>query len=330
MATITQRGDGWRAEVRRKGHRPASKTFTTKAQAEAWAIQKEAELLGHGTATDGSHTLLDALTRYRRDVSPTKKGKRWEEVRIDKLAREIKFVGKRLDDVTPDDIGMWRDQRLKQVSAGSVLRELTLLSGVFSVARKEWRWCRANPVRDAGKPKKPRHRRRRISDTEIKTLLDAAHYDPGRPPSTLTQEILVMMLLAIETGMRSSELLRLRWPTVYLQKRFAHLPDSKNDDSRDVPLSTEAVRLLKLMEGLHAGPEVFAVDAQSRDALFRALRDSTAIQNLKFHDSRHEAISRLAQKLHVLDLAKMVGVRNPKTLMIYYDRDASEVASLLG
>jgi integrase len=334
MATYTQRGDSWRVEVRRRGHKSIRRTFDTKAQGEQWALETEAELLGKGTASDGSYTLRDAFIRYALDVTPKKKGARWEALRLEKMARELDFIGKRLNDITSDDVGRWRDQRLKTkyrgklVGRGSVLREMVVLSGVFNVARKEWKWCRQNPVRDAAKPKKPKHRRRRVSEAEIDALKATIGYDATQPPARLIDEILVMFLLAIETAMRSGELLRLRWPTVYLKKRYAHLPDSKNDDARDVPLSREAVRLLELMEDLHA-PEVFAVDNATRDAEWRKYRDKAGIVDLTFHDSRHEAISRLAQKLHVLDLAKMVGVRNPKTLMIYYDREAAEVAKLL-
>jgi len=74
---------------------------------------------------------------------------------------------------------------------------------------------------------------------------------------------------------------------------------------------------------------VFTVNLANADALFRRVRDRLGIENLHFHDTRHEATTRLARKLDVLDLARMTGHRDPRSLMVYYNATASEVAGRL-
>jgi integrase len=126
--------------------------------------------------------------------------------------------------------------------------------------------------------------------------------------------------------MRAGEIMRLRPNDINIEKRFARLPMTKNGTSRDVPLSSEAIRLI---EALPKSDPIFGLDSAILDALWRKLRDRAAVSDLRFHDSRHEAITRLARKLDVLDLARMVGHRDLKMLMIYYNATAEELAKRL-
>ena len=323
MATLRKRGSAWRAEVYRKGIRD-SRSFDTKAEARAWAQQREDEL-DEGYTTTGK-TLRHAFVRYAADVSETREGGRWEQIRLKAMARDMSFVDRPIEAVTPDDIGQWRDARLKKVKPGSVLRDMGLLMSVFERARKEWRWIRANPLVDVSKPPRPKHRTRRISEDEAGRVILALGYLGGKPQN-VSQRIAVAFLLALETAMRSSEILGLTWPHVHLKARFLHVVKSKNGDERDVPLTREAVRLLKLLDPY--GETVFEVDAGSRDTMFRDAVKRAKITGLTFHDSRHEACTRLARKIGVLDLAKMIGHRDLKSLGIYYNPTASEIASRL-
>lgn len=121
------------------------------------------------------------------------------------------------------------------------------------------------------------------------------------------------------------EILGLKWKTISLDKRFLKIVDSKNSDSREVPLSSRAIELLRELEG----DQVFTVTPETLSTLFRRACNDLEIEGLTFHDSRHEAVSRLARKLDVLSLAKMIGHRDVKNLMIYYNPTASELADLL-
>lgn len=129
--------------------------------------------------------------------------------------------------------------------------------------------------------------------------------------------------------MRDSEMLGLRWADVHLKEQYVTLPRTKNGDQRDVPLSKRAVALLESMKGVDK-VTVFTVTSASRDALFRKARDACKVQGLHFHDSRATALTRLSRKLDVLELARMVGHRDLKSLMVYYRKSATDIAKGLG
>ena len=331
MASFRKRNGGWRAEVAKRGIRD-SQTFPTKAQAQAWATQREAEILagvpGHVTGVDS--TLSDALMRYKREVSPTKAGQRWEEIRLDKLNNELPFVGLRIGEVTVDQIAEWRDARLKSLKAPSVRREMTLLSSVFEIAKREWRWCTANPVREVKRPGNGRPRDRRVLADEEQRLLTRFGYIEGQAPVTLLQELAYALLIALETAMRQGEILSLTKKNTHLAQRYVRLEQTKNGDSRNVPLSKRAVELLAvLVEAAGSGSELFKISSGTADAMLRRISDELGIVDLRFHDTRHEATTRLARKLDVLDLARMTGHRDPRSLMVYYNATATEVAGRL-
>ncbi len=331
MATYRKRSGGWRVEVAKKGVRDSG-TFSTKAEAVAWATQREAEILaGVGSPKGASNsTLKEALEKYKLEVSPSKVGQRWEEIRLDKLVNELEFVGERIVDVGAEQISAWRDLRLKSVATSTVRREMTLLSSVFEQARREWRWIKSNPVREVKRPKNRPPRDRRISAAEEKKILDGLGYVDGEAPASKMQELGYAFLIALETAMRQGEILGLSPGRVNLKGRYVELTHTKNGDARKVPLSSRAVELLQVMvEAAGDRQDLFTLSSKSADVLFRKVRDRQKISGLTFHDTRHEATTRLARKLDVLDLARMTGHRDPRSLMIYYNATATEVASRL-
>ena len=145
-----------------------------------------------------------------------------------------------LSELKPHHITRFREDRLKEVSAGTVLKDLGLLSAVINTGRTEWgleNVIRTNPVSLISKPKTPRPRDRRLEAGELEKLLSACTSpNPWFRP---------LVLFAIEKGMRRGEILSLTWENVHLDKRYVHLPDSKNGDSRNVPLSPQALELLR-------------------------------------------------------------------------------------
>lgn len=234
-----------------------------------------------------------------------------------------------MSDVSSDDIAGFRHQRLKSVKASSVNRELNLLSAIFSIAVQEWKWVDHNPVKEISRPKNPRPRDRRISDKEIEQLLNGFGYSENGPIETKMQHLAVMFLFAIETAMRLSEIISLTTDTTQLKKRYVYLLDTKNGDKRQVPLSSRAVELLekvKPRKGGGKGKRYFVITSESGSSLFRKVRDRCNIKDLTFHDTRHEALTKLSKKLDVLALARMTGHRDPRSLMIYYNETAEELA----
>lgn len=148
------------------------------------------------------------------------------------------------------------------MSAATVNREMNLLACVFEEARREWKWCLTNPLRDVRRPPKPLPRTRVMLDGERDKLSMALGYVEAQPITTVSQQVAVAMLLALGTAMRSSEITTLLWADVYLARRFVPLQETKNGDRRDVPLSTWALDLLRKLEGL-VPDRVFTVDPYS-------------------------------------------------------------------
>lgn len=335
MASFTKRGDAWRVQVKRKGVRKTG-TFDTKAQGRAWAAKVEAEIDAGINGTMGElRTFAQAIDRYVDEVSSKKKGERWERIRAEAVkAGFANIVNKNIGDVTSDDMASFRDQRLKSVQASSVNRELNLLSAIFSIAIQEWKWVSHNPVKEIRRPKNPRARDRRISDKEIEQLLHGFGYSESEQVETKMQHVAVMFLLAIESAMRMGELISLTTDTVHLDRRYVDLLDTKNGDKRQVPLSSRAIELLeKVMpkkgDASGKGKRCFLITTETASSLFRKVRERCGIKDLTFHDTRHEALTRLSKKLDVLPLARMVGHRDPRSLMIYYNETAEELALLL-
>ena len=320
MATFRKLPSGnYRAEVSRQGVR-RSQTFPTKAAAKDWAARQEYLIL-QGDETGGKGTLGDAMERYARERSPGKRGERWEVIRLAKLGRDP-LAKTKMADLDETHISEWRDRRSREVSPASVIREMQLLSVVLTVSAKEWKLIGRNPVADVRKPNKPQPRNRRVLPGELDRLALVAGADLSRA----TARAFHAFCFAIETAMRAGEIVGLTWENVDLSSRVAHLPMTKNGTARDVPLSGEAIRLL---EALPRMDPVFGLTSQQLDILWRKIRDKAAIDGLTFHDSRHEATTRLSKKMDVLPLARVTGHRDLKMLMIYYNETAEELAKLL-
>ena len=128
--------------------------------------------------------------------------------------------------------------------------------------------------------------------------------------------------------MRASEIKGLTWDRVFLSDRYVALLETKNGTKRNVPLSKRAMELIGYLKGIDS-KRVFTVNDASFDTLWRKLRNRCEIDDLHFHDSRHEACTRLARKIEVLDLARMIGHKDLKSLMIYYNATATEIANRL-
>lgn len=326
MASIQKRVRGWFAQVRRAGV-SKSASFSTKAEAVAWATGVEAEILSGKRGEVPDKTFGELLEKYRDEVSPTKRGERWERLRIGLTLRDP-VAAVHLRDFDSRAVAGWRDRRLTQVSAASVHREWNLLSNACTIAVKEWKWLRENPMREVKRPAEPEARDRLATDDEIERLLFALGYDYDARPETVTARVGAVMLFAIETAMRAGEIAGLTWVNVKLEQRYCKIDGGKTSAAkRDVPLSAEAIRIIGQMP--KGSATLFNVTTAQIDALFRKAKARAVIGDLHFHDMRHLAITRLAKKLDVLPLARMVGHRDLRMLMIYYNESAEDMSARL-
>jgi integrase len=325
MATPRKTAQGtWRVQIEVRGVRD-SFTGPTKRDAAEWAARRATEIRTQATARPGSlKTLRDALREYADKVSPTKRGEAKELLRLAAFERQGLPVDRRLSEVTTADLVRWRDSRLAINARGSVLRDMTLLSHVFEVARREWQWIDANPMRDVRRPAEPDHRERVIAGWEIRRMLRALGH--GGPVRSVSQAVAMCFLAALATGMRAGELCGLRWDDV--RADHVRLLVTKNGSARDVPLSPYARRLVARLRGWDAAL-VFGLRSQTLDALFRRARDRAGLAGFSFHDSRHTAATRMARKLDVLDLCKVFGWRGTGQALAYYNPTASQIAGRL-
>lgn len=332
MASIRKRGESWTVEVRRKGIFKSS-TFPTKAQAQAWAVQTEAEILAGKTGSIPNKTFGDLLTHYAENVSVKKRGNRWEQVRIAKIKRDD-IAQVKLCDLSSKHFADWRDNSLKTLAGSSVKRERNLLSNVISIAIKELGWLHDNPLKGVKMPSSPRARDRIFSDDDIEKLLFTLGYDSSATPKTIGARIGCAMLFAIETGMRAGEICALLWRDVHLDKSYLRVSGElvgagKTDSARrDVSLSPEAMRLLKQL-GTDEG-SVFNLTTTQIDSNFRKAKSKALIDDLHFHDTRGTACTRLARKLNILELARMIGHKDLRMLQVYFRDSAEETAKKLG
>ena len=332
MASFRKRRSGrWQAQVRKTGYPTQTKSFSSKAAASRWVRSIEYEMdqgLFMSRNAAETTTISELLDRYLQEYTKHKRGAGPEACRIQALLRHPlakRFIGT----VRGVDIARYRDERLQQVTPGSLRRELTILSQLFEVSRKEWGIYVHNPVRDIKLPPENGARNRRLrrgpngSDSE-ETRLFAACRKCRNP------YLLPIVRLALETAMRQSELVRMRWQHIDLKRRTIFLPVTKNGDSRTVPLSSKAVAVLTtLPRGINGDVFPGVTTEAIKKAFIRATRRA-GIGDLHFHDLRHEATTRLfEQGLNIMEVSSITGHKDLQMLRRYTHLRAEDLAKKL-
>lgn len=324
MASITKRGPyQFQAQIRRKGYPLQNKTFETKKDAEQWARVVESEM-DRGVFVDRSElertTLKELLERYANEITLNKRAYRAELNRIKQLQRHP-LAERSLASLRAVDFSSYRDKRLHSVSPRTVQLELAIFSHMFNIARKEWSLPVTNFVKSITKPSVPPGRERRLEGREEERLLVAAKDGFVRTPF-----LAFCIQLAIETGMRAGEIVSLQWGQIDLANHVIHLRLTKNGDSRTVPLSVAAENLIRsLPRPMHGGRVTTFHDSNGLGSSFRAACVRAGIENLHFHDLRHEAASRLASHMPVATLAKVMGWKTLQMAMRYYNPKPAEL-----
>ncbi|WP_080442204.1 site-specific integrase [Burkholderia ubonensis] len=268
-------------------------------------------------------TLADVLTRYRDTVVPTFKGARPTTYRINTILRHP-MSRCSMTDLTPTVVAAWRDDRLRKVSPGSLLREIAILRSAVRRARNDWgieiQEC---PIGKITKPKDNPSRERRVTPEEESRLYAGCE-------KSRNAYLRPAIEFAIHTAMRQGEIISLRWENVDLNRQTACLPTTKNGKSRTVPLSTRAVEVLQALppdtERVFDGLSIYSV----RHA-FRRLTERQGVHDLHFHDLRHEAISRFVERgLNLIEVASISGHQTLQMLKRYTHLRAEDLAKKLG
>lgn len=310
MAYIRKHGDGWRVEVQRNSQR-TSKKFPTKREAQQWALEQEAQAKA---ISHGWHTFTQAADRYEEEVTPTKKGAKWERSRLESMRQH--FGQTRLGELDAPHIAGWRDARLKTVTASTVVRESNLLKHVLRVARDEWRWMTADPFKGVKMPTENEPRHQRWTWQKIRRVLRA-----GQLSGEKTREAAEAFHIALRTGMRLQEVLAApaRFDKV---RRVVTLDSTKTTGRVQIPAGRIAARLLDRPP--------FTVSPNEASTLFSRLCKRAQVDGLTFHDSRATALTLLSRKVDVMTLAR-ISRHNDLTLLqrVYYRESAEEIAARL-
>ena len=312
----------WRVTSKVNGKR-LTKTVLTKAEGKAWDMTLR---LNPGQKVIPNKTFGELLENYRDKVSVNKPGERWERIRIEKFLKDP-IAKVPIAILSKSNIADWRDRRVKEVSNLSVIREWALLSHALQIAIDEWEWLTINPMKGVKKPIAEAPRDRLITGDEIENLCFALNYDKQSDLKMKTSRVGAAFVFAIETALRTKEICNLRW--VDIDGRVIKVIDSKTRAGiRKVPLSERAQEIVKQCEGLD-DYLVFNITPSQIDSLFRKAKGQNLIKDLHFHDTRHEAITRLSKKLPILALARVIGHKDLKMLLIYYNETAENLAHLL-
>ena len=308
-----------------RGEEPLSKTFRRITDAKQWIEKtKTAIRSGNAVSTEATRTTLhEALDRYLREITPNKKGWRREQDRV-KAWMHNPLAVRFLAQLRGSDFATYRDQRRAEGRAENTIRiELAMISKLYKIAAKDWGMDGLrNPIASVTMPGGSNKRARRLSADEEQTLFEQLHKaNPYMAP---------LALLAIETAMRQGELLALTWADIDAQKRIAYLKDTKNSEPRDVPLSTRAIEIIKaLPRPLDSTAPLFPISQDEVIRTFRKACTDAKIENLKFHDLRHEATSRICDRLPMHEAMRVTGHKTPAMLMRYYHPKAEDLARKL-
>lgn len=323
MASIQKRGPyQWQAVIRRKGHPTQTKTFETKAKAEAWVSVVESEMVRNvfvDRSALESTTLGDLLMRYGKEVSVKNKSHRTEMVTIRRFLRH--HLSKRpLASLRNVDFTNYTNERLDEGAANNSVRlELALLSVMFNTARDNWSIPATNFISHIKIPSPGDARDRRLVDDEEERLLAAARL--SRAPS-----LELCIILAIETGLRSGNIVRLRWEQIDLKNDEIFVGMTKNGSPITVPLSKAAKTALLTYPGLASTGRITRFSGcEGLAAAFGVACRRAGITSMTFHDLRHEAASRIAPYVPTVTLAKLMGWKTISMAMRYYNPKGKEL-----
>jgi integrase len=313
MATIRKRGTKYQVQVRRKGLRSINHSFHTLKDAQTWARHIEVRADRQDLPPDHNQLkslrLADLVVRYLDSITPLKRTAQGERIALKAFLRRP-ICGLRLSDLSVADFARYRDERLKVIKPSSLARELTPIRHMFEIARKEWGLpIRSNPLTDLSIPDANTRRERRLREGELSCLIREA--DNSRNPY-----LAPLILFALVTGMRRGEILAMKWHDLDVAASGLLIPSSKNGHARVIPLIPEALKIVTDLP--RTSGRVFPLSGNAVRLAWSRLLKRTGIDDLHFHDLRHEAISSFFEAgLSAPEVALISGHRDPRMLFRY-------------
>lgn len=326
-------------------HSVERKRFETETAAISWAANFAREVNSKAGSDFHDLSFADLMGRYLREVS-VKLVKHPKNVQMIRFLSNATFesAGKlkfpifqvKLINLCKKDFIDFRDLRLKEVGHGTFKRDWSRFYSAMEYAAGEWGWIHRNIMKGIRIPKEPEHRRRRVTYEEE---LAIRHHLINKQAALKTSsmqyfQVAIIFQLAIETALRASEILALKRDEVFIDDRYLKVtgvePNARKTFSaiRSVPLTQFAMSLLSDALAYNWDSQfIFNIPQSKMNELFAKTCKELGIDNLHFHDARHEATWRLAQIYDILDLAKIVGHKDVQTLLIYYHPTIDELVS---
>jgi integrase len=310
MATIRKRNKKYQVQIRKLGQK-INKTFYKLDDAKRWSIfyENKINLNGEVERLDTKLKLSELLDRYLNEITPVKKGSEREVQRIKRLKKED-ISNKRVCILKTKDFVEFKQKRM--LNGNRTCRyDLAILHHLYNVAIKQWNYpISFNPVSNVPKPRCNPPRERRLSDSELKYILNEDFKNP---------HIKNIISIAIETGMRRGEILSIRPQN--LTKSFLWIPDSKNGCSRKIPLNFKVKRILQ------NSTLPFPISVNALKLSWNRMLKRSGIKDLHFHDLRHEAISRFFEKgLSIPEVSMISGHKDIRQLMRYTHLKIEDIA----
>jgi len=330
MASIRRRNGRYHVQIRKNGYPSVTKTFIHLKTAKKWASGIEADMERQRYCPIPETILLGGLLyRYETEILPSHKSHQVEHYRLKQLNQHFSTL--KLTELTSQEVARYRDIRLKTISPASLKRELTILSRVLTVASNDWGISVPdNPVKMITLPKADKARTRRLEAGEEQRLLIGANDQLQR-----------IITLALETGMRRGEILNIKKSHIDLTIKTLLIPSTKTNEPRTVPLSSAALVSLTgqvRASQRHSGgvfelteTPLFTYTARGLSGAFLKLCRKVKINDLHFHDLRHEATSRFFEKgLNPVEVATITGHKDTKMLLRYTHLGAEDLVERLG
>ncbi|MEJ1391545.1 MAG: site-specific integrase [Candidatus Sedimenticola sp. (ex Thyasira tokunagai)] len=317
MPSIIKRGNRYRVLIRKQGYPTISKSFGDRQTAETYAKDIESRIergvfLDTGLAE--STTFQELVERFEKEISPSKKGHQIDLILTKRLKRDLGYY--KVAHIQPFILSQYREKRLKSVKPATVKREFGLISRILTASEKEFGIYlpHGNPIRKIRVPTEPPGRDRRLKSGEWDLLMVSLE------SNHLMKEI---VRIAVATGMRRSEICRVREQDINWDNNTLHIPTAKNGRPRTIPLSPMALEgfygLLRLSSDTERVSALIPFqDPHSITQAFKRACKRAGIEGLRFHDLRHEATSRFFEKgLNVMEVASITGHQDLRMLRRY-------------
>ena len=301
MTTIRKRQGKYQVQVRLQGQQ-ISKTFKQLKDAKKWGVFYESKInLGNELEiVDKNLSLRDLINRYLSEITPTKKGSEREKQRLNRLLKEP-IVNQKIYQLRTGDFLKFKNKRVKDGNR-TCAYDLVLLHHIYNTAIKQWCYpITHNPVSNIQKPKCNPPRERRLNDNELKYILNHKFKNNNMEH---------VIELAIETGMRKSEILSIT--TDDIKGNCIYLSNTKNGSPRKIPLSN------KIKEIIDKSVLPYSISSNAVRLNWYRMVKRSGIIDLHFHDLRHEAISRFFEKgLSIPEVSLISGHKDVRQLMRY-------------